>query len=237
MQQRLDDIIDTIRQVDTREALGDTIVGLRDSFEVEHLVYHSVNGEGVEYASSTYPDNWVTHYLGEGYSRIDPVVQASLRQFAPVEWHMLDWSVKSARSFLGEATDAGIGNQGLSMPIRGPKGQFALFTVCDRASNDRWDTYRAEHAANLINVAHFVNQKALDLDPVTKTDPAPKLSPREIDALTLLAIGLSRGRAAETLSISEHTLRVYIEGARFKLGAQNTTHAVALALTHELISI
>ncbi len=39
------------------------------------------------------------------------------------------------------------------------------------------------------------------------------------------------------LSISEHTLRAYIESARFKLGALNTTHAVARALSEGLIVI
>jgi DNA-binding CsgD family transcriptional regulator len=46
----------------------------------------------------------------------------------------------------------------------------------------------------------------------------------------MLALGLSRAQAADSLSISEHTLRVYIESARYKLGAANTTHAVAKAL-------
>ena len=39
------------------------------------------------------------------------------------------------------------------------------------------------------------------------------------------------------LSISEHTLRAYIESARFKLGALNTTRAVARALAEEVIII
>jgi DNA-binding CsgD family transcriptional regulator len=42
---------------------------------------------------------------------------------------------------------------------------------------------------------------------------------------------------AQTLSISEHTLRVYIEGARMKLGATNTVHAVARAISQGLIVI
>jgi len=40
---------------------------------------------------------------------------------------------------------------------------------------------------------------------------------------------------AERLTISEHTVRVYIESARFKLGALNTTHAVDRALSRGLI--
>ena len=55
--------------------------------------------------------------------------------------------------------------------------------------------------------------------------------------MTLLAIGYSRAQVAEQLSISEHTLRVYIESARFKLGASNTTHAVARGLTLGLLVV
>ena len=64
-----------------------------------------------------------------------------------------------------------------------------------------------------------------------------KRSPREVDSITLLAMGYSRAQVAETLSISEHTLRVYIESARFKLGAMNTTHAVARAMSRGLIVV
>ena len=55
--------------------------------------------------------------------------------------------------------------------------------------------------------------------------------------MTLLAIGYSRAQAADTLSISEHTLRVYVESARFKLGALNTTHAVARAISRGLVVV
>jgi DNA-binding CsgD family transcriptional regulator len=55
--------------------------------------------------------------------------------------------------------------------------------------------------------------------------------------MTLIAIGYNRAQVADTLSISEHTLRVYIESARFKLGALNTTHAVARALSRGLIIV
>jgi len=53
----------------------------------------------------------------------------------------------------------------------------------------------------------------------------------------MLALGFNRAQAAESLSISEHTLRVYIESARFKLAASNTTHAVARAMNQGLLNI
>jgi DNA-binding CsgD family transcriptional regulator len=52
-----------------------------------------------------------------------------------------------------------------------------------------------------------------------------------------LSIGLNRSRTAEQLKISEHTLRVYIESARHKLSAANTTHAVAKAVSGGLIAL
>ncbi len=55
--------------------------------------------------------------------------------------------------------------------------------------------------------------------------------------MTLLALGYNRAQVAHSLSISEHTLRVYIESARAKLGAQNTTHAIATALSRGLIVV
>ncbi|MGM0585019.1 MAG: response regulator transcription factor, partial [Pseudomonadota bacterium] len=58
----------------------------------------------------------------------------------------------------------------------------------------------------------------------------PPLSPRERDALSLMASGRSRAQIANRLSISESTLRVYLDSARHKLGGLNAFHAVAIAV-------
>lgn len=233
----LADFIEKLQQVASRDALNDCVVALRDSLNVEHVVYHSVNSTGEQYAALTYSPVWVGRYLEQDYARIDPVVQSCYRRFNPVQWKQLDWSGKAARNFLGEAIDNGVGNQGFSVPIRGPSGQFALFTVSDNATDDAWLRYSREHTAELILVSHYINQKALELERGSDFIESRSLSPRETDALTLLALGYSRAQAAESLSISEHTLRVYIESARFKLAATNTTHAVARALSHGLLML
>ena len=54
--------------------------------------------------------------------------------------------------------------------------------------------------------------------------------------LSLLAVGLTRTQAADYLGLSEHTVRVYIESARKKVGAANTLHAVARAQLLGLIA-
>ena len=230
MQALWEPVLETIRNVHVLDDLKSEIVGLRDQLGVEHVIYHSVNSTGTQYAALTYTDEWVERYLDRDYARVDPVVQGCYRRFHPVDWKRLDWSGRGARDFLGEALEAGVGNQGFSIPIRGPAGQFALFTVSHRCRDEEWEIFTRERVPDLIVLSHFVNQKALELERGTDIVTTQQLSPREIDALTLLAMGLSRAQAADSLSISEHTLRVYIESARYKLGAMNTTHAVAKAL-------
>lgn len=237
MQGRLDTFIEAMQGARTLDDLQGHIIALRDAFDVEHLVYHSVNSTGQQYAALTYSVDWVDRYLEQDYTRVDPVVQGCYRRFHPVDWRRLDWTGKPVREFMGEAQSAGVGHQGFSVPIRGPNGQFALFTVSDQRNDTAWEKYTDEHVRDLILAAHFVNQKALEIERGSDEANMQKLSPREVDALTLLAMGYSRGQASESLSISEHTLRVYIESARFKLGASNTTHAVARGLTLGLLVV
>lgn len=237
MKDKLESLITGLEAANSHTDLQDVIVSLRDLYDVDHVVYHAVNRSGEQYAALTYDPEWVHRYIEKEYARIDPVVQGCYQRFHPVDWKMLDWSSPRARNFMGEAADAGVGNQGLSVPIRGPNGQFALFTASSRSSDQTWERYARENVGELILVAHFINQKALELDNGTDIQKTASLSPREIDTLSLLAMGYSRAQAADSLSISEHTLRVYIESARFKLGAQNTTHAVAKAIAHGLIAV
>ena len=237
MQNKVVAFIERLQQVTTFEFFQGLIEELQALYQVEHVVYHSVNSAGEPYAALTYGLDWVGHYLDRDFGRIDPVVLGCYQRFHPVDWKELDWSGKAVKSFMHEATDAGVGNQGFSIPIRGPKGQFALFTVNHSCSDEAWARFRAAHVQDLLLIAHYLNQKALEIERGTDRLPDQALSPRELDVLTLIGMGQSRGHAADRLSISEHTLRVYIESARFKLGAANTTHAVALAMSRGKIIV
>lgn len=219
------------------EDLQAVIVGLREGFKVDHLVYHWVNGQGEQYGCGTYSPDWVARYLDQDYLRIDPVILGCYQRFHPVDWKRLDWSSKSARAFQAEAISYGVGNQGFSIPMRGPNGQYALFTANHHCNDEEWQDFINRSRMHLILLAHFFNQKALEFEPDRIPEASRTLSPREKDAMTFLAMGFNRAKAADTMEISEHTLRVYIESARFKLGAINTTHAVARAMSRGLIVV
>jgi DNA-binding CsgD family transcriptional regulator len=226
-----------LENTSTLDELSDVAVRLRDRLQVEHLIYHWVDGAGDQYGYTTYPDAWAERYRERNYHRIDPVILGCFQRFHPVDWKSLDWSGKVAKNFLQDALEHGVGNQGYSIPIRGPNGQFALFTVNHSCDDESWKAFIDSHGRELILIAHYFNRKALEFETDRQPDVPRGLSPREVDAMTLLALGYSRAQVAHSLSISEHTLRVYIESARAKLGAQNTTHAIATALSRGLIVV
>ncbi|MFL4468576.1 autoinducer binding domain-containing protein [Tateyamaria armeniaca] len=235
--QPLELILEELEQADGLAGLQSATEALREYYKIDHVIYHWVDSAGDQYGCGTYSDTWRYRYLELNYLRVDPVIIGCFQRFHPVDWKRLDWSSKAARAFQADAIDHGVGNQGFSVPIRGPNGQFALFTVNHSCDDAHWSEWTELHRRDLILIAHYFNEKALEFEPERTPEQSQALSPREIDAMTLLAMGYSRAQVADTLSISEHTLRVYIESARFKLGAMNTTHAVARAMSRGLIVV
>jgi len=237
MTNRLDQFIRKLDQANALEQIQGLIVGLRDSFDIDHVVYHWVSADGEQYGFGTYDPVWVQRYVDKEYLRVDPVVLGCFQRFHPVDWKRLDWTSKPARAFRLDAVEHGVGNQGFSVPIRGPNGQFALFTLSHTCDDEAWAEFTKLNQRDILLIAHYLNQKALEIEAQRHPEPVRPLSPREIDTLTYLAMGYGRGQIADMLSISEHTLRAYIESARFKLGAANTTHAVARALGEGMIVV
>lgn len=234
-QKAIERILSDLERATGLEEMEAALFAFRDAYQVDHMVYHWINSAGQQYGCLTYSLDWHDRYLEQNYIRVDPVIIGCYQRFHPVDWKQLDWSSKTARAFQKEAIEYGVGNQGFSVPIRGPNGQYALFTVSHSCSDEDWDAFTTHHRRQLILIAHVFNQKALEFEPDRQPESARALSPREVDAMTFLAMGYNRAQAANTMAISEHTLRVYIESARFKLGAMNTTHAVARAMSQGLI--
>jgi DNA-binding NarL/FixJ family response regulator len=63
------------------------------------------------------------------------------------------------------------------------------------------------------------------------------LSHREIDVLIAIAAGKSNKTVASTLGISEETVKMHVKAILAKLGANDRTHAVTLALKRGIIHL
>lgn len=84
----------------------------------------------------------------------------------------------------------------------------------------------------------FSHRERLDELSLMSTSPVPAtalLRPREMEILKLMAQGISNKAIACIFNIKEQTVKNYVTSILRKLEANNRTHAVSLALTHNLI--
>ncbi len=66
--------------------------------------------------------------------------------------------------------------------------------------------------------------------------PLVTLTKREIEVLALLALGMKNKQIADILHVSRHTVHFHLSKVYLKIGANNRTHAVMLAIAHEIVS-
>jgi DNA-binding NarL/FixJ family response regulator len=92
------------------------------------------------------------------------------------------------------------------------------------------ETIRSVHAGR----KRIPPQIAAELAEHAGEDP---LSPREIDVLRLVAAGNSNKLIANQLSISEATAKTHVANILSKLGANDRTHAVTIAITRGILNL
>ena len=236
LSQRTEDLIEAIGRSYAIETIFDRVSDLRDAFDVDHSVYFSTAESGQPYALATYGSEWAKYYEDNQLYRIDPIVGGAFQRFGIYDWADVPWDGRAVRKFKSDALEGGVGNQGLALPIHGPAGDFGLMTVSANAETNAWSRQRQAIEPYMVLIGHYMHEATRSLQ--TKKIPQFKeLSPRERDVLLFLSKGMNRANVADRLKISEHTLRVYVDAARRKLGASNTTHAVARALKLGLISL
>ena len=80
-------------------------------------------------------------------------------------------------------------------------------------------------------------QRLLDDMEFTHGSSTLDLSAAELDSLELAANGLTMAQSAARLKITPDTHKERLDRARERLGARNTTHAVALAVHDGLIEL
>jgi DNA-binding NarL/FixJ family response regulator len=92
------------------------------------------------------------------------------------------------------------------------------------------DTIRAVHAGSKRVHPEVAAEIASHLG-------CDELSQREIDVLVAIAAGQSNKRVAGTLGIGEETVKMHVKAILAKLGANDRTHAVTLAIKRGIIHL
>jgi DNA-binding CsgD family transcriptional regulator len=168
---------------------------------------------------------------------IDPTITIGARSSLPVDIATLPLTSKKARRLFEEVEDAGIGKQGLAIPLRGPtNGLWALMVAMSDDRAPEWELRREELSRELLFVAHQVHHYAFTLYGEPSWEIGINiLGVRETEALQRSADGATLEEVASAMRVTSGTVKGYLANVRVKLHADNPSHATAIALRAGLI--
>ena len=227
------------REIENAENVAKAVFVLRDGYSLGHVTYHmaqTITGDvqiDSPFVRTTYPSDWVAHYLTRSYVTIDPVVTEGLKRSLPFDWSELE-PTQEAMAMMIEFQAHGMGNHGFSIPVTDKVGRRALMSVNSKAGETNWPAFVKSFRQDWVELAHVLHKKAI-IELFGDVDPVPVLSPRELETLHWSAQGKDYKEIALIVGISDHTVRTYMRSARYKLNCSNMSQAVAKAIKLHLI--
>lgn len=235
----LEEALNELAKVQTIPGLGHFVYELRDAYDVANVAFHLVDApQAIEknpLLLVTYDEQWVERYTTQDYFQVDPVVVVGSRGFLPLDWDSVNRSSQRMRKLFAEAESYGVGNHGLTVPIRGPNHEKSLVTTTTFETDREWAKRRLSLLRDLHVLAHFFHDRCLTLTDLRPVPSRLKLSRRELQCVEALARGRAPKQIAYDLGLSISAVRLYICSAKVKLGASTTNQAIAKAVRDELV--
>lgn len=226
------------RAEDVDELLG-VLFDLRDESGLAHLIYIATYVPALDKTNplllSTCDDAWIQRYLERDCSGIDPVWLAGRKSFLPIDWMTVKQFSEEARHFFAEAESYGVGRHGFTLPIRGPAGERAFFTITANTAEARWHRWRFSYLRDFHLLAHYFHDRAMRLACLRDDRVLRPLSPRERQCLESLMRGQAPGQVADALSLSVSAVHAYLRAARQKLECNTMERAIAKAIWLDVI--
>ncbi|MBO6917511.1 MAG: LuxR family transcriptional regulator [Rhizobiaceae bacterium] len=209
-------------------------------YPIGHCTYHlaqtmaSQQNVDSPFVRTTYPSEGVARYLLKDYVKIDPILKEGMLRALPYAWSEIEPD-EEAIELLIDFQSHGLGAGGYSIPIADKVGRRALFSLNALAGENSWDEIVDQYKEDWIELGQVLHKKAIK-ELYGDVDPAPTLSPRELETLHWTALGKDYKDIAIILDVSEHTIRTYMRTARLKLNCSSMTQAVAKASKLRLIN-
>lgn len=167
------------------------------------------------------------------YLQLSPVGRLARRSFVPVHWTKKTWIDEPdprVREVMHVIASFGF-HEGCVIPVRGPRGLEADISLAGDKVSIPQDSISLVHC-----LAYYGFVRLRDLLTVQRQSPRP-LTMRDRDVLTLSARGKSTAEIAAAMGIAERTVEEHVRHACRRLGAQNRTQAVAIAVGAGYIDI
>lgn len=180
--------------------------------------------------------SWRNSYAQAGRVDIAPVLRAGLGGIMPVDWRVLDRDDPIIRKLLGEALDLELGGDGVSIPLRGRKGEYALFSVCLHQGASFSMSARHDLMRRFMVMSAIFHAKMRDAFEA-RSDGGVRLSDRELTCLRLKSLAQSDEAIGRALGAGPAAARLWLESARARLNADTIDAALAQACRTGLIRV
>jgi len=197
-----------------------------------HIGFNPLSANPRAAEMSTFPIEWVQHYVDNRYVYIDATVLMARRSsmpFASVDIETRDDLTFQQKKLTIEAHDFGIKNT-ISIPIHGAMNQFGLLVAVSNDSEKEYLKYLSRKKYQLQLVGMSLHSAIHDFLDEGKDEPPVQLSPRETECLLWTARGKTAWEIGEILKLKDSTVNEYIQNASRKLGCNQKTLAVTKAI-------
>jgi DNA-binding CsgD family transcriptional regulator len=183
---------------------------------------------------NTFPVEFLSLYHRQDLSRVDPIVHETLRHRLPFSWDAegLSKITPPEKDFLFLAHDFKI-VRGLTVPVYGPAGDFALFSFVSSANSTAFNKMIRRHG-HMLHLAAIYSHQLLSTF-AERQRPDTRLTPREIEVLQWTALGKTMGEIGEIIGLSDKTIQYHMYNAMKKLGVYSKAAATAKAVVLGLI--
>lgn len=183
-----------------------------------------------------YPKGWVEVYHEQDFGRVDPALTNMFQRRLPFVWDaeaMGKTVDKEQRAFLLAAHDFKL-SRGLTIPVYGPGGDFAMFSYVSQATPKEFAKVVGHHGHTLHLLSLYYHQ-AISRVARSQDESVTHLSMREREVLYWAASGKTFEESGTILGISRKTVEAHMYKAMRKLDVYNTPQAVTKAILLGLI--
>ena len=249
------DLIDEIYNAQSEDDIHRVCVKLRYFFGFDYfnilIFFPSPNSIPFTYFMLEHGNAWTSYYEKHDLIYSDLRIPYSMSQFTPSFWgngpsanltNQKLLSVANAKQLdtLNLAYDFGISRLS-SFPLHGTNGELGALRLVHDKEGAPTPTIEMLNAqiAHISLLSYYIYESLVKLIKVNHRTRLPSihLTEREEEVLKWVASGKSNYAISTVLNISENTVSKHMKNIHRKLGVKSRQHAVAKAITSNLISV
>ncbi len=233
------DLIDRLARADRRPVLDSFLDEFKRATGLAHVAYVAFNlptgDHGRLPLSAVCAPSWRKLLVQSRRVDLAPLLRAGLGGIAPKSWGVLDRDDPVVRKLLGETLELDVGGNGVSIPLRGRDGEYALFSVCVQDTGS-WGMSRHSLMRRLMVASAMFHAKFRRA--CSAREPrGDRLTDRELACLRLKALRKTDDEIGAALGASSSAARFWLETARAGLDAATVDNAVEIAVATGLIRL